>query len=394
MASDDVLLSLVNDVYEAALDPSKWPDFLRKMSRATGSLSGAVWMHDFSDRSADIEAGGGNLAAYVGFDDAALSEFASYYSSVNVWTENEGHYPSGSAVTSSMLYPDRFLKRTEFYGDWLRPHDMFYSLGSIVVKEDTRAVKLTFMRPEDAGAYGDDELLLMKRLMPHLQTAVALHRKFGRISRNAGLALDSLEVLPFGVVLLDAKGTIIHANQLAHAIVRKTSVLTFGPGGRLEAGSTAATGSLRRLVDSALALSRGINQGITGSAGGALQLPMKSGGALPVFVSPLSPQMLAFGHAAGACVFFSDPETVLVGLGDALQDIYSLSLSEASLAEALVNGTSLADFAEQRCTTLHTVRTQMKNLAMKVGAKRQVDVVRVILTGPAMLRVSRRAQRQ
>ncbi len=148
------------------------------------------------------------------------------------------------------------------------------------------------------------------------------------------------------------------------------------------------------LVDSALALSRGINQGITGSAGGALQLPMKSGGALPVFVSPLSPQMLAFGHAAGACVFFSDPETVLVGLGDALQDIYSLSLSEASLAEALVNGTSLADFAEQRCTTLHTVRTQMKNLAMKVGAKRQVDVVRVILTGPAMLRVSRRAQRQ
>ena len=59
--------------------------------------------------------------------------------------------------------------------------------------------------------------------------------------------------------------------------------------------------------------------------------------------------------------------------------------AEAALTEALVSGHSLQEFAELRSTSMHTVRTQLKAAAAKAGAKRQADLVRIVLTGPAVL---------
>lgn len=382
--SEARIIGLIGDVYAAALDASRWPGVLQNTASVVGSPVGTVWMHDFADSSANFDHGNGNVTAFMGFDDASISSFAAHYGGVNVWTAEEDRLPSGSAVTGSMLYPDSGLKRTEFYSGWLKPQDLFYTLGSIVVKEETRAVKLSFLRSESSGAYGEEELHVMRQLMPHLQTAVALHRKVHRLQALASSALGALDYVRFGVILLTERGTVMHANRPAHEIANKTAAIGFGPGGTLQGATSSATKKLQHLIrDAALT---GMGKGSL--PGGALQLPSGNGSSLKVFVVPMPAQAQPFGQHVAAAIFCSDPDAAVRGLAQLLQAIYRMTPAEAALTEALVNGQSLNEFAVQRCTTLNTVRTQLKSAAAKAGAKRQVDLVRMVLTGPAILNFS------
>jgi len=68
-----------------------------------------------------------------------------------------------------------------------------------------------------------------------------------------------------------------------------------------------------------------------------------------------------------------------------LRNFYGMTVAEARLTEALVNGYSLQEYAERQRISIHTARTQIKSATAKAGAQRQVDLVRIVLTGPAVL---------
>jgi DNA-binding CsgD family transcriptional regulator len=71
-------------------------------------------------------------------------------------------------------------------------------------------------------------------------------------------------------------------------------------------------------------------------------------------------------------------------LSQRLERMYQMTPAEAQLTEALVNGKSLQEHAEARSVSMNTVRTQLKSAAAKTGARRQADLVRIVLTGPAI----------
>jgi DNA-binding CsgD family transcriptional regulator len=63
---------------------------------------------------------------------------------------------------------------------------------------------------------------------------------------------------------------------------------------------------------------------------------------------------------------------------------YGLSPSEQRLAEAIVNGTPLNAAAEQLGIQLSTARTRLKTIQTKTNCHRQVDLVRLALSLPAV----------
>ena len=85
-------------------------------------------------------------------------------------------------------------------------------------------------------------------------------------------------------------------------------------------------------------------------------------------------------------LLISDPELGIPSLHEVLRGLYRLTLAEAQLAQSLINGWSLQEFADRQGVSIHTARSQFKSAAAKVGVSRQADFVRVLLTGPAMLR--------
>ncbi len=85
-------------------------------------------------------------------------------------------------------------------------------------------------------------------------------------------------------------------------------------------------------------------------------------------------------------MFISDPAAELQSLEDVLRSLYGLTPAEARLAQALVNGLSLQEYADQQAVSIHTVRSHFRTISGKAGVKRQTDFVRAVLTGPAILR--------
>lgn len=193
-------------------------------------------------------------------------------------------------------------------------------------------------------------------------------------------ALAALERLNYGVLLIGADGELRHANRRAEDIARRTRAFSAGASGRLQASAAALSAKLQKAVQAAAH-----GNGAQELSGTPLRLRGVTGGEVHAFVVPVPPGRQHLESAVVAMMFVADPESTLPNFAEKLRQIYHLSPTEAQLAEALVNGRSLKQFAVERGTSLNTVRTQLRSLAAKVGAKRQVDVVRCLLTGPAVL---------
>lgn len=69
----------------------------------------------------------------------------------------------------------------------------------------------------------------------------------------------------------------------------------------------------------------------------------------------------------------------------AIEPIDQMTPSEALPTQALVNGQSLKGFARVRQVGINTVRRQLRVATAKTEARRQADLVRIVLTGPAVL---------
>lgn len=72
-------------------------------------------------------------------------------------------------------------------------------------------------------------------------------------------------------------------------------------------------------------------------------------------------------------------------LSASLKSLYKMTPAESGLTQALIGGHTLAEYARSRGVSMNTARTQMKSAAARTGARCQVDLVRMVLTGPAMM---------
>lgn len=372
---------LVGAIYDAALDSRRWPAFMQELAGVLNAGLGILWMHDFSDSSADFGTNGGNVSASVGLDAGQIQRYADYYSGCNVWIPFTMPLAAGHVTITDSFYPVQRLKGTEFYNDWLRHNDLCHGVGTAIIKKEHQDLKLSFVRSEHAGPYSTGEVRLVRALVPHIRNAVALHQRLYRLESLSFSAMAALDTLPMGVALLTREGRLMHANRRAHELAAGSRALGFGASGAVHAALPAATARLQQLIAAALRTAAG--GGL--SAGGALKLAGANGAELYVQVVPLPAASSPFGEAAPVALFCTNPNAGFASLTGALKSIYGMTPAEADLAQALAGGQSLAEHAHARGVSLNTARTQLKSAAAKAGVKRQADLVRAVLTGPAVL---------
>lgn len=375
---------LIRSVYDAALDASRWQEFLARFAAEFSSQTTMIFGQDFSDGSVEVTGGMTSLAAHHGVDEESMASFAAYYCRTNVWTQDERMHHEGCIVNGSKFYPDKHLPRTEWHCDWLRPLDLFYTLAAVVEKRRHRSFNVTAVRSKRCGPYTADEELRLQSLVPHLQTAFALHRRLHRAEALAHASLSVMESLPMGVVLLGEGACLLHANGRAHSLAQSSGLLRIHERDGLHATQHADDQRLQAAMRAVVSTPTGAPM----HAGTGMRLRSLTGSELHVMVAPLPHWSEPFGaHACGA-VFISNPASALQSLEGVLRSLYGLTPAEARLAQGLVNGLSLQEYSEQQSVSIHTVRSQFRTIATKAGVGRQTDFVRAVLTGPAMLRRS------
>ena len=90
----------------------------------------------------------------------------------------------------------------------------------------------------------------------------------------------------------------------------------------------------------------------------------------------------------GAVLFVTDPSEPVELSIEAICRLYGLTPAEGRLALGLTNGSKLDDLAEEWSVSMHTVRSQLRQIFRKTDTSRQSELVKLILTGPAELKTA------
>lgn len=102
-----------------------------------------------------------------------------------------------------------------------------------------------------------------------------------------------------------------------------------------------------------------------------------------VTLMPFAGNLLNHIRELATLVFIDDPAKRSMSRAIALRKLFRLSPVEARLADLLAGGVELAAAAEQLRMTQETARFHLKSLFRKTGLRRQVDLVRLVLSLPS-----------
>ena len=286
-------------------------------------------------------------------------------------------------MTSELYCPSEELVRTEFYNDFLVGQNIFHNLVGFVFKEKSLLCAICTYRSKAAGAFGREETSLAKLLMPHLQRAIQIHRRIIGIEARSEAAADALDCLPMGLIFVDGRGKVIFLNRSAKAILDQKDGLNLVREG-LCAGRSDEAASLRRMIHEAALTTSGKgfhSGGVIAISRPSLKRPFQ------VLVTPLASNGFELGpERPAAAVFLSDPESKIEADPRVFHRLFALTEAESRLAAVLMDGKSIEEASEEIGVSRATVRTQLQRIFDKTQTRRQGELVRFLLSGPAQLR--------
>ena len=372
--------ALVSAIYDAANEPALWSEFLARLAQ---DFNG----HGASIRLLDPNSYYPNFSAIHGYDEAFSQEYLAHYYQTDVTIELLDHAPEGSVHSRSGQLLDKDYQNTEYYQDFARRWHINDLLGGYFIKGQDCNARIGVHRPVGAPTFSDEDKYLMSLLMPHLQRAFHISRHIQTIKAQLERSNNALDHIPFGIVLVDVNGRPTVINKPAEDMSKEACGININADG-ISTGSKKNTQTLHQLIQQAIQGQEGKNK-----QGGALSIERASSPLpLSIIVAPLNsaqPVSGFEGEQAAAIVFISDPAQQQTISPEILSILYGLTRAEARLAQELAMGKTLDEISGIYQVSKHTLRTQLKSIFSKTGLKRQSDLVRLILGGPATLNLGK-----
>lgn len=379
MELEERAIQLIERIYDAALDPDRWQDFVEQLSAEFDGAYVAFGLWSPADPFA-------GTAYLVGITPEYRSTFIqSLYTGLPF---GGGFGPDSSKRFSHLgdRFPEVELAESDFYREWMKPQKLapHWPIGcGIHLDGKDPAGWIYLCRPEGGEPFGDLELALCDLLLPHLRRALRIHLTLTR-SLHQGAALgEVIDRLPTGVLLLDAERRVVSKNSSAVAILAMNDGFKLGP-----SGPCAETSRDNEVLKRAIATALDPDPGEAVQASGFTTITRPSG--KRPFVVMVTPLLAASpGSRTGdavASLFIADPESGRVSATQVLEHVYQLTHAEADLVRLLSQGYSLEQAAVERNVTINTARGQLKQVFAKTDTRRQGELVRLVLTGVGTLR--------
>jgi hypothetical protein len=193
-----------------------------------------------------------------------------------------------------------------------------------------------------------------------MEYQAAMPSEIGRISAEALMvALDCVCTPTF---LLCADGHIVHANIAGNELLRSNPTLR-----------KVHTRLVGRRSNEAKILAAVVARVVEGKRPELLRLLSRNGSvSLLMTVTPVPG-----GRLVTACI--ADLQAKRPHLASWIQQAFDLSRQNAELAESLMFGVSLAEFARSKNVTLGAARTRLKKLFAQAGKRSQAALVSELL---------------
>jgi DNA-binding CsgD family transcriptional regulator len=373
---------LVGHIYEAALDPARWRDVVDALEGFYPDSRVTLFAH----RDGRLVAG---MAINKNFPDDALRAYSAYYATNSPFVARAKSLAVGRAVYSEQQVSPSELVTTELYNDFMRPSRLgHYATGVLVERDERGMIALSIADHKDDKHRRAHQLDLLGVIAPHLTRAARLHRATTARATAANAVEAAFDRWAHAAFVADADGRIITMNQAASALLARDDGLSLDRHGHLLGCDDKAGRALDALIRRCVLLTDrcALASGDTDRDGIALP---RRGGTVPLsaiaWPLPYVDAHPEFGAPHGrALIIVFDPEQVPRTPVGWLARRFGLSAAERALTEAIVNGTTLSDAADQLGIRISTARTRLKAIQNKTGCSRQAELVRLALAMPVL----------
>lgn len=396
MTDQKKILSLLGLLYDAATSHGQWEAFLNEFSSAFSSGFCQIAYRDkFNDQLSFVN--------MVGRDKSLLEEVYPTYQQLILkdprtpFLVNESWHPryhdsdknkyienmlAGRAFRCRDVISDDELQASEFYQKVLSVMKLEYSMGTYFSLSPSCDAIIGLVRTEAEGAFTDEDCELLNELRPHLERAVKLYERLSQLDFERRAALESLNSIGMGVVLVDKTNNLLYANTMAEEIaIDNVDIMNIGQ--TLQFANTEYTDWFNTSVDEV------INQSNEGESNTprALRISRDSAAPLSLMVSHLSGALLNGEQPISlrpiAIVYISDPSREVVVPLELYKRLYQLTNAEARVLHHIVNGKKVQSVAEHLSVTVATIRKHLRQVFEKTGTSDQSELVRHVMSGPA-----------
>lgn len=293
--AEEALLDLVGEIYDAAIEPAKWPLVLEHLAGVIGGTHAAIALHSFNRPKFSLKA---TWNMPVEFEKAMHENNA-----MNPFVPAAWHVPVGEPI-SAFRYVGEELRQSRWYKQTHEPHEHADSALVLLARSVSYFSNVSVHRKISQPMFDDDELSVLRVLAPHLSRAVMIADLLDTRALQADMLAAALDRLAVAIVLTDATGTIIHANQAANAHLDRGSALRRTDRQIAASDMSAAVELAAAIADAGSGTTIDIPP-----SGIVVSLRGKSGPDLAAWVLPLDNGLrrdLAAGSAARVAVFIRE----------------------------------------------------------------------------------------
>jgi DNA-binding CsgD family transcriptional regulator/PAS domain-containing protein len=373
---NSLMSDLVARIYDAAIEPQKWPDALEMLGAAAAAKSTAISIQDPFERSINIQYRWGDNPYWTQLFEqkyVATVPFYSVLASADI----------DDVMTNEDLLNrlgDRSVLNGPFFKEWVEPAGYCDCMAAILMRTGRRVATLNLFMSIEHGPAQLHEVDFVRQVAPHVRRAITVNDLFGMNAFKASALEGLVEAMSVGVLLVTDSGRIIHANAVAKEFIASHNGLQ-DQSGHLRVNQRLG----QKHLDDALQRCGRDEVGL-GPLGIGVPAMFTSGHPLSLHVLPLKRRnhLSGFSHDVAAAVIVSEPGRAMALPEETLGGMFGLTASEARVLAEIMVGGNRAEVAGRLKIGEETAKTHFGRIFEKTETKSQAELRQLVqeLTPP------------
>lgn len=368
MRESEQLSDLLGQIYDAALDHSRWQSVVEGIGRFVPGVFVNLFSQDVAHKTAQA------FFTY-GIEPHFLDLYFKKYIHINPVFPSMLFFEEGRILTEEDVLPISEFRETLFFKEWIKPQGLIESMASVLEKSATSLAGIAVARGDAQGPVDEQARRRMELVVPHIRRSLVIGKVIDLSKTEAGTLADALDGLAAGMFIVDAAGRVVHANASALTMLSRGSVARMA-GGRLSLNDGESAGLLSDVLSKAERGDAAIEM-----KSAAISVRASDGERYVAHVLPLTGgvrRKAGTAYSAIAAVFISKAKLNVPHPLEALAQAYDLTPGEMRVLTTVVHVSGVPEAVPILGISETTVKTHLARIFAKTGAKRQADLVKIV----------------
>ena len=363
MIDIDDFSQAIAQIYDASLNVERWDVALQTLAELFASpMAQLAFFESLSDPHP--------LFRFVGFEPQA------YLDKFRTLSPSDPRRPPRTfkPYHCRQLISDSGLRATPIYQEVLAPVGIEYCMVVFMDLGSDANCSVSVMRGPTQSPFTAQDCEDFGRFVPHIARATVMHGALRR-AREMAVAVQALiDAVPMGMIVLQDE-------RVAVANAEASKLLDQGDALRRRGGALMAATPLGQARLSQVLREAGDGHGEPAAA----TLPAGEAGLLRVVATRLAPGAaeLLGARPDAVALYLTDSRRPIETREEVVRRLFGLTEREAAVLCALVQGDGIQEIGARLGIGVETVKTHLQHIMQSMGASRQSDLVRLVLSSPA-----------